>query len=60
MNGTDFIKIITEEIEKSDILSFVKKDKDFEKRVREIISDTLTDFFRGLYQHNGLFRNIIK
>lgn len=48
--------IITEEIEKSDIIRIIKKDKDFEKRVREIVSEVVCDMFRVLWQHNSIFK----
>lgn len=60
MNGEEFVSIITEEIKKSEILDAIKKDKDFEKKVKEIISNTLSDFFRAMYQHSGVFKNLMK
>ena len=60
MDGEKILSIITEEIKKSEIIDFVRNDKDFEKKVKEIISNTLTDFFKALYQHNALFKNLIK
>ena len=36
----------------------VKKDKDFEKRVKEIATDVITELFRILWQHNGIFKNL--
>ena len=50
--------IITEEIQKSDLLNFIKKDKDFEKRVKEISSEVVTELFRVLWQHNAIFKNL--
>jgi hypothetical protein len=37
-----------------------KKDKDFEKQVKKITSDVITDLFRVLWQHNGIFKNLAK
>lgn len=53
-------EIITEEIKKSEILDFVKKDKDFEKRVKQIASEVVTELFRVLWQHNGIFKNLAR
>lgn len=53
-------QLITEELKKSDVLDIVKKDKDFEKRVKDIVRDTVTDLFRVLYQHNSIFKNLSK
>lgn len=60
ITGKNFVNIITEEIKKSEIIDGIKKDKDFEKRVKEIIANTLTDFFKAMFQHNAIFKNLIK
>ena len=60
MNGKEIISIITEEIKKSEILVTIKNDKNFEKKVKDIVANTLTDFFKALYQHNSLFKNLVK
>ena len=54
------IKLIAEEINKSDVIDIIKKDKDFEKRVKDIVSDVIVDMFRVLYQHNGIFKSLGK
>lgn len=51
-------KLVTEEMQKSDVIYIVKKDKDFEKRVKEIATDVITELFRILWQHNGIFKNL--
>lgn len=53
-------QIISEELKKSDIIDMFKKDKDFEKQVKKITSDVITDLFRVLWQHNGIFKNLAK
>ena len=50
------VHIICEEIDKQDLLKFVKSDRDFEKRVRAIVSEVVMDMFRVLWQHNGIFK----
>ena len=60
MSGEEIISIITEEIKKSEILDTNKNDKNFEKKVKDIVANTLTDFFKALYQHNSLFKNLVK
>lgn len=60
MSGEEIISIITEEIKKSEILDTIKNDKNFEKKVKDIVANTLTDFFKALYQHNSLFKNLVK
>jgi hypothetical protein len=48
--------IISEEINKSDLLKVIKNDKDFEKKVKSIVSDVICDMFRVLWQHNSIFK----
>jgi hypothetical protein len=50
--------IIAEELDKKDLLSYIKKDKDFEKRVKEIVSDVVVDMYRVLWQHNNIFKTL--
>ena len=52
--------LICEELDKADLKKYVKDDKEFEKSVRQIASDVLTDLFRVLWQHNSLFKNLSK
>jgi len=56
MKENELIELISEEINKSDLLDMIKKDKDFEKRVKEICSDVVTEMFRVLWQHNSIFK----
>jgi hypothetical protein len=62
MNKKDqhIVNLIAEELDKSDILRYIKKDRDFEKRVREIVSDVVVDMFRVLWQHNNIFKTLGK
>ena len=60
INEEKIASIVTEEINKSDILKLIKNDKDFEKRVKEIANDVVTDLFRVLWQHNGIFKNLAR
>lgn len=54
------VSMICEELSKSDVIDMFKKDKEFEKRVKKITSDIITDLFRVLWQHNGIFKNLGK
>ena len=51
---------LNESISKSEVMDIVKKDKDFEKKIKDIVRDTVTDLFRVLYQHNGIFKTLGK
>jgi hypothetical protein len=56
LNEQKIITIITEELKKSDVMDIINKDKDFEKRVKKITADVVTELFRVLWQHNNIFK----
>lgn len=60
INEEKITNLVAEEIKKSDVLKYIKNDKDFEKRVKEIANDVVVDLFRVLWQHNGIFKNLAK
>ena len=60
MLNEELIKIIKEKKKKNDVLNLVKKDKDFEKRVKSIVSDVVIDMFRVLWQHSNMFKALGK
>lgn len=60
INEEKIVNLVAEEIKKSDVLKYIKNDKDFEKRVKEIANDVVVDLFRVLWQHNGIFKNLAK
>ena len=53
-------QIILEELNKNDIIDIAKKDKDFEKRIKEIVSDVVVELFRVLWQHSQTFKSLVK
>ena len=55
-NKEKIISLITEEMKKSDIMNIINNDKDFEKRVKKITADVVTELFRVLWQHNSIFK----
>lgn len=52
--------IIAEELSKSDIIDIARKDKDFEKRIKDIVSDVVVELFRVLWQHSSTFKSLVK
>ena len=40
--------------------SLTENDKDFEKKVRAIVSDVICDMYRVLWQHNSIFKTLGK
>lgn len=57
-NNEKIISLITEEMKKSDVMDIIKNDKDFEKRVKKITADVVTELFRVLWQHNNIFKGL--
>lgn len=51
---------VTKELSKSDVVDLVKKDKDIEKTIKKIALDVVLDFFKSIYQHDSMFKNIVK
>ena len=56
LNESKIANLITEELKKTDVIDMIKKDKDFENRVKEIVRTLLKDMFRVLYQHNDILK----
>lgn len=60
LNEEKIIRLVTEELSKSDVINLIKHDKDFEKKVKEIISEVICEMFRVLWQHNGIFKSLAR
>jgi len=60
LNESKIVEMVSESLEKVDLKKYIKDDKDFEKRVKQIVADVVTDLFRVLWQHNGIFKNLSK
>ncbi len=60
INEHKIAHLISEELKKTDVIDILKKDKDAEKEIRKIVADVLTDFFKVMFQHNSLFKNLVK
>lgn len=54
-------QILVEELTKPDVVNIIKKDKDVEKRVKEIVTDVITKLFKILWQHKNFYdSNLVK
>jgi hypothetical protein len=53
-------KKIYEDFDRDDMLSYLKKDKDMEKRIKEIVTDVVTDLFRVLWQRKSSYESELK
>ncbi len=52
-------RIISEELKKSDIIDIVKKDKDIEKYLKEIVANVLDKLFQVLWQQKSFYQSNI-
>jgi hypothetical protein len=53
-----YASIISEEIDKEDVIELFKKNRDFEKRVKEISAGVISELFRILWQRKGFYDEI--
>lgn len=51
-------KALNEELDKDDVVELFKKDRDFEKRVKEISAGVISELFRILWQRKGFYDEI--
>lgn len=49
-----------EDFDRDDLLQYLKKDKDIEKRIKEIVTDVVTDLFRVLWQRKSSYESELK
>ena len=52
--------MINEDFDRDDMLQYLKKDKDMEKRIKEIVADVVTDLFRVLWQRKSSYESELK
>lgn len=60
INEERLVEATADVIKKSDLFKIFEKDKDFEKRIREITVSVLIEYFRIMFQHSGVIKNLIK
>lgn len=61
INESSLKRILEEEyISKQDLKSFVKNDKDLEKRVKDIVVDSINSLFRVLWQRKNFYDSEIR
>ena len=63
----NLVKLITEELTKSDVSSMISNSidsklssRDFEKKVKEIASNVLNELFKILWQRNNMWKSSVK
>ena len=52
------VKLIQEELDKSDVIDIAKKDKNFEKRIKEICVDVVNNLFKLLWQRRNFYDDL--
>ena len=52
--------ILIEELDKDDVVDLFKKNKEFEKRVKEISAGVVSELFRILWQRRAFYDDIKK
>jgi hypothetical protein len=52
------VRLIKEELDKSDVIDIAKKDKNFEKRIKEICYDVISNLFKLLWQRKNFYDDI--
>ena len=61
LNESAVKKIIEEEyMEKKDIKNYVEKDRDFERRIKAIVANSINDLFRILWQRKNVYDSELK
>ena len=55
LNEETLVRIIQEELDKSDVIDIAKKDKNFEKRIKEICVDVVNNLFKLLWQRRNRY-----
>lgn len=51
---------INEELDRDDVIHILKKDKDVEKRIKEVTTEVITDLFKLLWQRKSSYENDLK
>lgn len=51
---------IYEDFDRDDMLNYLKKDKEMEKRIKEIVTDVVTELFRVLWQRKSSYESELK
>jgi hypothetical protein len=50
--------LLTEELDKDDVVDMFKKNREFEKRVKEISAGVVSELFRILWQRRAFYDDI--
>lgn len=51
---------INEDFDRDDMLQLMKRDKDIERRIKEVATDVVTELFRVLWQRKSSYESELK
>ena len=67
LNEEDLKRIVQEELSRSDVRSMINdriteylKEREFEEKIKGIISDTFENYFKYMYTKRGMWKNELK
>jgi hypothetical protein len=58
LNEETLLRIIQDELDKSDVIDIAKNDKNFEKRIKEICVDVVNNLFKLLWQRRNFYDDL--
>lgn len=59
LKESEIKRIIKEEMDKSDVISLIKSNKDIEKKIKEITANVIAELYRSLWQQKSFWKNNI-
>lgn len=67
LNEEDLKRMVQEELSRSDVRSMINdriaeylKEREFEEKIKSIISDTFENYFKYMYTKRGMWKNELK
>lgn len=67
LNEEDLKRMVQEELSRSDVRSIINdriaeylKEREFEEKIKSIISDTFENYFKYMYTKRGMWKNELK
>ncbi len=67
LNEEDLRRMVQEELSRSDVRSMINdriseylKEREFEEKIKSIISDTFENYFKYMYTKRGMWKNELK
>lgn len=58
-SNDNIVKLVTEELTKKEVIDIIKKDRDIEKKVKQIATEVIVNLFKVLWQHKNFYESSI-